>query len=179
MIDETRRLVKAEAKLPALLQGGPAPDDPVELLACALVAYKQKLYQASVRFYADAFSKDPALAAEPASVNRYNGACAAALAGSGQGKDGGSGDETARARWRRQAREWLRAGLKLSEAELAGGTPESRGRVLRDLEVAQHDPDFAGVRGEEALSKLPAAEAAEWRALWKDVARLLELARAQ
>ena len=41
------------------------------------------------------------------------------------------------------------------------------------------DPDFAGVRGEEALAKLPSAEAEQWRRIWKDVARLLERARSQ
>jgi hypothetical protein len=31
------------------------------------------------------------------------------------------------------------------------------------------DPDFKGVRGPEALGKLPEAERTEWQKLWQDV----------
>lgn len=34
------------------------------------------------------------------------------------------------------------------------------------------DPDFAGVRAEEALTRLPAAEAEAWRALWREIEEL-------
>jgi hypothetical protein len=36
----------------------------------------------------------------------------------------------------------------------------------------QQDADFATVRGAAALAKLPAAERADWAALWADVAAL-------
>ena len=39
------------------------------------------------------------------------------------------------------------------------------------------DPDFAGVRGPDALAKLPEAERPDWQKLWADVADTL--ARAQ
>jgi hypothetical protein len=35
------------------------------------------------------------------------------------------------------------------------------------------DPDFNGVRGADALAKLPEAERAGWRKLWADVADML------
>jgi hypothetical protein len=35
------------------------------------------------------------------------------------------------------------------------------------------DSDFAGVRGEEALAKLPEEERPAWRKLWADVAEML------
>jgi hypothetical protein len=38
--------------------------------------------------------------------------------------------------------------------------------------MLQQDADFAGVRGTEALAKLPEAERAEWTKLWQDVAAL-------
>jgi hypothetical protein len=41
----------------------------------------------------------------------------------------------------------------------------------------QQDADFAGVRGPEALARLPEAERPGWRKLWTDVADTL--ARAQ
>jgi hypothetical protein len=34
------------------------------------------------------------------------------------------------------------------------------------------DPDFAGVRGEAALGKLPEAERPPWQKLWKEVEAL-------
>jgi hypothetical protein len=39
-----------------------------------------------------------------------------------------------------------------------------------------NDPDFAGVRGPDALAKLPEAERQEWQKLWADVQRLLDRA---
>jgi hypothetical protein len=38
------------------------------------------------------------------------------------------------------------------------------------------DVDFQGVRGKEALSKLPEAERAAWQQLWAEVAALLKKA---
>ena len=40
------------------------------------------------------------------------------------------------------------------------------------------DPDFAGVRGPEALAKLPEAEREPWQKLWDDVANTLARAQA-
>jgi hypothetical protein len=40
-----------------------------------------------------------------------------------------------------------------------------------------HDPDFNGVRGAEALARLPGAERPAWRRLWTDVADTLTRAR--
>jgi hypothetical protein len=39
------------------------------------------------------------------------------------------------------------------------------------------DPDFAGVRGPEALANLPEADRQPWEKVWKDVADLLEKAQ--
>jgi hypothetical protein len=39
------------------------------------------------------------------------------------------------------------------------------------------DPDFAGVRGPEALARLPEAERPAWQQLWADVAATLAAAR--
>src|SRR5437763_2953473 len=49
----------------------------------------------------------PALAADPRTSVHYNAACAAALAGCGQGKDADQSDEKERGRLRRQALDWL------------------------------------------------------------------------
>ena len=41
----------------------------------------------------------------------------------------------------------------------------------------QQGDDFAGVRGPEALAKLPEAERSAWKQLWADVAEMLARAR--
>ena len=53
----------------------------------------------------------------------------------------------------------------------------SRAAVARTLQHWLVDPDFAGVRGPEALARLPEAERQAWQKLWDDVADML--ARAQ
>jgi hypothetical protein len=51
-------------------------------------------------------------------------------------------------------------------------------RVLKALQRWQADPALAGVRGPEALAKLPAPERRPWQQLWDDIdatlARLVE-----
>ena len=39
------------------------------------------------------------------------------------------------------------------------------------------DADFTGVRGRQALAKLPEAERQAWQKLWKDVADMLKRAQ--
>jgi hypothetical protein len=66
---------------------------------------------------------------------------------------------------------------------------EARGRLLdkeparaaanvaRDLQHWLADSDFAGVRGPQALAKLPDAERPVWQKLWKDVADMRKQAQ--
>jgi hypothetical protein len=42
-----------------------------------------------------------------------------------------------------------------------------------ELRIWLWDPAFAGVRGPEALAKLPKAEHRQWQKLWDDVAEML------
>jgi serine/threonine-protein kinase len=106
-------------------------------------------------------------------MHRYHAARAAALAGCGQGRDAADLDEKGRAAFRRQALDWLRAELevrrRLVETDPAG--------FHVGMEHWLEDPDFAGVRGPEALARLPEAERQAWQKLWVDVADTL--ARAQ
>ncbi len=53
------------------------------------------------------------------------------------------------------------------------GSAHPKATAVQRLDHATKDPDFNGVRGEEALSKLPAAEATAWRALWQQVTESL------
>jgi hypothetical protein len=45
--------------------------------------------------------------------------------------------------------------------------------VAHDLQDWLWDSPFAGVRGPDALARLPAAERHEWQELWADVADAL------
>ncbi len=73
--------------------------------------------------WTDAFQAEPKLAGDMQAGNRYNAACAAALAGSGQGKDNPPLDAPSKARWRRQAIDWLKADLAAWSKMLEKGPP--------------------------------------------------------
>jgi hypothetical protein len=51
--------------------------------------------------------------------------------------------------------------------------PADRDGVRAAMRSWQIDTDFAGVRGQAALAKLPDAERQRWQKLWSDVADTL------
>jgi serine/threonine-protein kinase len=160
-------------RLPALLQGQERPKDTGERLALAqLCQDHKKLFAAAARCYGEAFADQPPLAEDLTSGHRYNAACAAALAGCGQGKDAAGLDEKERARLRRQALDWLRADLGAWRRLLEKEPDKARPAVATTTQHWLKDDDFAGVRGEAALGKLPEAERHAWRKLWADVAEV-------
>ena len=108
--------------------------------------------------------------------NRYNAACAAALAGCGGGQDTANLDEMERARLRRQALEWLRADLTGWRRRLEKEQDKAQACVQKNLRYWQQDCDFAGVRG-SGLDRLPEAERQPWQQLWTDVEETLHRAR--
>jgi serine/threonine-protein kinase len=130
------------------------------------------LYVAAVRFYEEAFTAEPGLVGDRPSDRRYNAACAAALAGCGQGKDADTLDVPERARWRKKALAWLRAELAAWRQQLEKDPDKARPAIRRQLQHWQDDGDFAGVRGTDALAKLPEAERLEWEKFWGEVAAL-------
>jgi tetratricopeptide (TPR) repeat protein len=109
----------------------------------------------------------------------YNGACASALAGCGQGEDAAKLGNQERSRFRRQALDWLRVNLA-AYRRLLEKEPDKAGPPVREqMQHWQQDTDFAGVRGQDALAKLPEAERQQWQKLWADVADLLARATAE
>jgi len=128
-----------------------------------------KEYDAAVSLYAEAFAQKPALAADPASGDRYYAACAAVLAGCDQGVGTVKTDEKERGRWRKQALDWLRADLILWTKKIGFGGMEDRDAARQALQDWQTDPALAGVRDQDALAKLPEDEQDAWRKLWADV----------
>lgn len=174
---EAEQIAALDVRFPAVLKGDDRPADAREGLALAQMGYDRKLHAASARLFAGALRADPALAADRAAQPAYNAACAAALAGCGQGKDNPSPDDSARARLRGQALGWLRDELAAWSKVLHGGQPQARAAVRPTLEHWKVDSDLAGLRDEAALAKLPEEERRAWRSLWSDVETLLKKAR--
>src|SRR5262249_50517704 len=90
------------------------------------------------------------------------------LAGCGRGRDAAGLNEEERARWRKQAHEWLRADLALLARRLESDTSADRTVVRQTLERWSADARLDGVRGAEALGKLPAAERPGWAEFWAE-----------
>ena len=63
--------------------------------------------------------------------------------------------------------------MRLRAKQLASGQADVQAKLRHWLA----DPDFAGVRGQEALAKLPEAERQPWQKLWDDVGDLLKRAQ--
>jgi serine/threonine-protein kinase len=176
--DQCQRYVILDAKLPSVLRGAEKPANAAEQIEFAELCVIKRLHAAAAQFYADAFRADPKLADDMSSGRRYNAACAAALAGCGRGKDADKLDNGGRARWRRQACEWLRSDLARWSELLVGGTADSRTVVASQLRRWQSDDDLAGLRDPRLLGALPAGERQHCFALWEDVAAVLDRAQA-
>jgi tetratricopeptide (TPR) repeat protein/serine/threonine protein kinase len=175
-VQQAEQYVLLDGKLPKVLKGEVAPADAAERIALAKFCHElpcRQLYRAAARFYAEAFTLDPKLVARE--HNRYNAARAAALAGCGQGKDAGQVDGKEYIRLRGLALDWLRDELSVWK-DVPANQGKERPRVRRALENLQKETDFAGVRGADALSKLPENERQEWRNLWQEVAELAQRA---
>ena len=174
---ECQRLVELDAKLSKVLSGDKKPIDANEQAELAGLCQQpcKKLYVAAARFYTDAFAAEPKRADDLRTRVRYNAACAAALAGCGQGNDAAQLDAEERTRLRRQALTWLRADLTTWGQILEKQADQARPTVLKTMQHWQQDSDFAGVRG-DALAKLPEAERKAWLKLWKEVEMLRERA---
>ena len=180
--------------LPAFLRGEYEARDNDERLALVGICQSQGRYHAAARLYAAAFTADPDLAdtlttecryrstgEEPdygrvESVNteaRYLAARCAALAGSGRGRDGAGLGQAERARWRQQARAWVRADLALWVKSLDGGSEQDLVLARRMLTHWQAEPDLAGIRDLKALDEASAEERNECFALWDQVGAVL------
>jgi tetratricopeptide (TPR) repeat protein len=174
-LKQAERLVELDQQLPAFLKGGRQPRNAAEARDLAELCqqpYKQR-YAATVRFYRVAFAAEPKRAEALDTQDRYYAACAAALAGCGQGKDAAPLDAKERSRLRRQALAWLRADFTAWQDLLPKASKQARSALCQTLRHWQKDTDLAGVRDKVALAKLPEAERQQWAKLWADVAALL------
>jgi serine/threonine-protein kinase len=173
-----QRLIELDGQLPDILAGKAAPASAGVRIELAQLCSCKRLHRAAAHFYEDAFAAEPKLADDLGAGHRYDAACAAALAGCGQGKDADQLDSKERARLRQQALDWLRADLKSCQ-QLMNKLAGKAGPVI--AQRMQHwlaDTDFAGLRGEQALAKLPEAERQAWQKLWQEVELLRRSAAA-
>jgi Flp pilus assembly protein TadD len=161
-----QHLQELDEKLPAILNSEGEAKAPEKVEFADLCRYKGR-YSVAVRFYEEAFAKEPKLAADLAAWHRYNAACAAALAGCGKGEDANL-DDKERARLRQQARDWLTADLAIWTKK-ADGDAKAHEQVQQTLQQWQADADLAGIRDPEALAKLPKEERDACRKLWAEV----------
>ena len=176
-VRECERLLELDGQLAGFLAGNPA--SPAKRIELAGLCILKRLNVAAARFFGDAFEAEPKLAENMQAPHRYNAACVAALAGCGQGKDADKQDDKDKARLRGQALVWLRVDLQGWRRLLDEYPEKARSVVGERMLLWQQDNDFAGVRGPEALAKLPEAEREGWQELWKDVAELQRRAQAK
>jgi serine/threonine-protein kinase len=171
-VRQIERLVELDRKLPAIRDGKAKPGNAAEQIEFAWVSTVKQYYVTAARLYADVFAAGGEDAEKWQASYRYSAACCAALAGCGRGEDAANLDEKDRARWRNQAREWLEAELVLHATRLEGGDAANRAEVQQQMQRWLTDAHLVGVRGEEAIAKLPADEQPEWTKLWDDAQAL-------
>jgi serine/threonine-protein kinase len=136
---------------------------PAENIDRAERARARRRFAEAACLAADAFSDDPN---NTMAGHRYMAACAAALAGCGQGEDAPT--EAERPGWRRPALTWLRSDLAVLEQRLNGSSQE-RSAAAEQLRHWLADPDLAGVRDAAGLATFLEPERKEWQSFWAKV----------
>jgi tetratricopeptide (TPR) repeat protein/tRNA A-37 threonylcarbamoyl transferase component Bud32 len=171
--DSDPAMIALDARLSAILKVEQQPKDNPERLRLAQRAYNKGLCAAAAKLWGEALASDPKLAENRQTQTRYNAACAAALAGCGQGKDVPAPDEVAKGRLRQQARGWLQAELAVWAKFVDSGPAQARPFIVQTLKHWQEDGDLAGVREAKALEALPEGERKAWQGVWAEVEALL------
>jgi serine/threonine-protein kinase len=174
---ETEQRAALARRLPALLRGEDKPGSAAEGIVFAWLSYSAGRFVTSARLFASAFQADPRTADDRSHANRYQAACAAAQAGAGDGAatpDGPLADKE-KARWRKQAVEWLQAELSLVSLQMKAGTAPTG--VVPTLRHWKEDSALSGIRDEAAVKALPEDEQKACRALWAELDRILESSR--
>ena len=90
-----------------MLRGKPVNN--AERLRFAHLAFDHKKFVLAARLWAEALANDPTLGDDRQTAHRYSAARAACMAAIGLDQDEPPLDETAKAKFRRQALDWLNA----------------------------------------------------------------------
>jgi tetratricopeptide (TPR) repeat protein len=173
-VAEAERNLALSNRLPAILRGEAKPGDNAERLVFARMAFDRKSFAGAARLWGEAMESDPRLGDDRQAGHRYNAACAATLAATGQGKDIPPPDDATRSNLREQALGWLKAERAAWNKLLESGPPQARPAIAQTLRQWKHDGDLAGIRDAAALDRLPEAERKQWQAFWADVEALLK-----
>jgi tetratricopeptide (TPR) repeat protein len=173
------RLSSLEPRLGTILGGQDVPADAPGKLDVAELCRVTRRSGAAARLYREAFQARPALADDLSSQQRLHAALAAACAGTKlrPAKDDPALDDTARARWRAQALEWLRAERDSCAKLLTQGLPAQRAHACKTLDILRHHRDLAPLRDEAGLKQLPDDERKAWPTFWAEVNALLAKAQ--
>jgi tetratricopeptide (TPR) repeat protein/tRNA A-37 threonylcarbamoyl transferase component Bud32 len=150
------------------------PASATEWLEFANVSQKFKHYAVAVRFFDEAFTMDGQLRL----AHGYNRACAAVLAGCGQGWGVAKAPEADRSRYRQSALAWFGAELRLLDKQLNGNPTNAAAEIARTLQFWQGELALVPVRDSKALAQLPKAEMQAWQSFWTDVGALQQKALA-
>jgi tetratricopeptide (TPR) repeat protein len=165
-----------DALLGAVIKGDQQPKDEAERLALAQRAYDRAFHATAERLWGEALANNPKLAEDRQATHAYNAACAAALAGCGNGRDQPPPDDVAKAKLRKCALNWLKAELALWSKDMESDGGQAKQAVVQALKHWQEDPDLAGVRDAKELAWLPNEDQANFKRLWTDVDALLSKA---
>ena len=161
---------------PAVLRGEDQPKDACRIAWLRLSFATTKTPRRCRGFWTRRFQAQPRLAEDMQVQNRYNAACAAALAGCGKGRTS-----------RRSTSGKIplaKTGHRLAQGRPGGWSkrsktarPQARQFVVQTLQHWKADTDLAGIRDATALAKLPADEQKACRALWAEVEVVLKKAQ--
>jgi serine/threonine-protein kinase len=164
------RLRELRTRLPDVLAGRAEPKTAAEACEFARLCAMpfQKRCADAVRLYEKAFAADPKLATDLDTAHRYSAAFSAAVAGCGKGADAPA-DLAERGALRAKALAWLRADLALRKTQATSASVSARKTAAARLTHWLGDTDLSGTRPGLSRIGMPAAERAEWDALWADV----------
>src|SRR5262249_50876226 len=173
-------LVQFDLALAAIQRGEAPPADAQRRIGLAefCIMYK-RLPLTALGLWTGVFADGFPRAEQDRAIQMYNAACAAAMAASGDGLDVAPLSDADRARWRKQALDWLRAALEVWGKRVEKGTAADCAAIEKRMKNWQKENELDCLRDEGALALLPAAERELWRKLWTDVAALQALAGAR
>jgi serine/threonine-protein kinase len=168
-----QQLAPLETNLATILANNDPPADLATRRALAEWCYKYGSRPVTaVRLFEGLFLKQPALAEDLQTHDRFHAACAAALAATGHGRDAGKLTEQERTLLRQKSLTWLKADRDAWVKRFKQGKTTEQEMARRTVGHWQENDDLACVRDMSALAKLPEKERKEWQAVWADVKAL-------
>ncbi len=158
-------------RVTAAIAGAATPEDDAEWLELIRFVGRYRLAVHECALWERRSGAGPIPATSPLHRLRGRTVLASVMAATGQGIDGAGTDEEGREGLMRRAEGFLHAILKEWEEGLADETA-SAAAILGDVTLLESVAEFAPVRDEPGLAKLPPADAVRWRALWERVRRV-------